>query len=144
MIAKTMTYTDLNGTQRTETFYFNLSKSELLEMELATEGGYLETIEKIVKAVNGPELVRIFKELILKSYGEKSPDGRRFIKSAELSKAFSETAAYDQLFTELATNSKSAAAFVNGVIPSPEQLKEIKEIKEQTPISSFPEQGWLN
>lgn len=117
MIMETRTYKDYNGITRTENFFFNLSKAELAEMELSTEGGYAEMIERIVSAQDRPALVKIFKELLLKSYGEKSPDGKRFIKSEELSLAFSQTEAFSDMFMELATNSEKAAEFINGVIP---------------------------
>ena len=118
MLKKTITYTDYNGEERTEDFYFNLNKAELTEWELTAEGGLQEYIKKIVAAKSTPEIVSIFKKLILKAYGEKSPDGRRFMKSEELSKAFSETEAYSELFMELGTNEQAASDFVNGIIPS--------------------------
>lgn len=117
MLKKTITYTDYNGVERTEDFYFNLSTAELAEMELGTEGGLTEKVKQIVAAKEDHKIIKIFKDLILKSYGEKSPDGRRFIKSDELSTAFSQTEAYSQLFMELATNTDKAAAFINGIIP---------------------------
>lgn len=118
MLKKTITYRDYNDVERTEDFYFNLSKAELLEMELGTSGGLAEMIRKIVAAQDSPSIIKVFKELVLKAYGEKSSDGKRFIKSPELSEAFSQTEAYSQLFMELATDEKQAAAFVNGIVPS--------------------------
>lgn len=117
MLKKTITYTDYNGVERTEDFYFNLSKAELTEMEMSTTGGLSEMITKIVAAQDIPSIIKIFKELILKAYGEKSPDGKRFIKSRELSEAFSQTEAYSILFIELAGDADKAAAFVNGMAP---------------------------
>lgn len=117
MLKKTITYTDYNGSERTENFYFNLTQAEIMEMELTTEGGLSEMIEKIVAAKDTPTIIRVFKELVLKAYGEKSQDGRRFIKSPEIADAFSQTEAYSQLFMELATNDQAAADFVNGIIP---------------------------
>ena len=90
MLKKTITYTDYNGVERTEDHYFNLSKAESMEMEMSTSGGLSEMIRKIVAAQDTPAIIKIFKEIILKAYGQKSPDGRQFIKSPELSKAFSE------------------------------------------------------
>ena len=118
MLKKTFTYTDFNGVERTEDHYFNLSKAELMEMELSTTGGLAEMINKIVAAQDAPAIVKIFKELVLKAYGQKSADGRRFIKSKELSDEFSQTEAYSQLFMELATDADAAAAFVNGIVPA--------------------------
>lgn len=118
MLKKTITYTDYNGVERTEDFYFNLSKAEVMEMEMSTTGGLAETIKKIVAAQDSSAIVKIFKDLILKAYGEKSPDGKRFIKSDEISAAFSQTEAYSNLFMELATNADEAARFVNGIIPT--------------------------
>ena len=118
MLKKTITYTDYNGTERTEDFYFNLSKAEVMEMEMGIDGGMTAMIERIVAAKNAPEIIAIFKKLVLQSYGEKSADGKRFIKSKELSEAFSQTEAYSILFMELATNADEAAKFVNGIIPA--------------------------
>ena len=118
MIKKTITYKDYNQVERTEDFYFNLSKAEVMEMEMNTSGGLAEMITRIVAAQDQPAIIKIFKDLILKAYGEKSPDGKRFIKSDELSIAFSQTEAYSQLFMELATDAEAASAFVNGIVPA--------------------------
>lgn len=118
MLKKTIKYTDYNGVERNEDFYFNLSKAELMEMELSTTGGLTEMIKKIVKTQDAPAIIKIFKELVLKAYGVKSDDGKRFIKSDELRAEFSQTEAYSELFMELATNAEAAAVFVNGIIPA--------------------------
>ena len=123
MLKKTITYHDYNGVEYTQDFYFNLSKAEIMEMELGTTGGLAEMIQKIVAAQEAPSIIKVFKDLILKSYGEKSADGKRFIKSDEISTAFSQTEAYSELFMELATNAEAAAAFVNGIVPA-EMAKE--------------------
>ena len=118
MLKKTFTYVDYNGVERTEDHYFNLSKAELMEMEMSTTGGLAEMINKIVAAQDAPAIVKVFKELVLKAYGQKSADGRRFIKSKELADEFAQTEAYSQLFMELATDADAAAAFVNGIVPT--------------------------
>lgn len=123
MLKKTITYHDYNGVEYTQDFYFNLSKAEIMEMELGTTGGLAEMIQKIVAAQDAPSIIKVFKDLILKSYGEKSADGKRFIKSDDISTAFSQTEAYSELFMELATNAEAAAAFVNGIVPA-EMAKE--------------------
>lgn len=116
MLKKTITYNDYNGTERTEDFYFNLSQAEVMEMEMSTTGGLAEMIKNVVAKQDAPSIIKIFKDLILKAYGEKSADGKRFIKSEELATAFSQTEAYSILFTELATDDKAAANFVNGIV----------------------------
>ena len=118
MLKKTITYVDFDGNERTEDFYFNLTKAEVTEMEMSIEGGLTKTLQKIVAAQNPPELIKIFKEVILKAYGEKSPDGRRFVKTQELKDGFACTQAYSELFVELATNADAAAAFMNGIAPT--------------------------
>ena len=118
MYKKTITYPDYNGEEIKEDFYFNLTKAEILEMQLEKEGGLAEKIQAIVDSKNIPELIKIFKELILRSYGKKSDDGKRFIKSPELSREFTQTEAYSELFMELATDSDAASAFINGIIPA--------------------------
>lgn len=119
MLKKTITYNDYNGVERTEDFYFNLSKAELMEMEMSISGGLTEMIEKIVATKDAPAIIKIFKELVLKAYGEKSADGKRFEKkNGTLAEAFAETEAYSQIFMELATDADKAAEFVNGIMPS--------------------------
>ena len=118
MLKKTVTYVDYNGVERTEDFYFNLSKAEVTEMELSVEGGFSKMLEEIVKSNDNARILELFKEMVLKAYGEKSADGRRFVKSRELSEAFSQTEAYSEIFMELAMDEKAAAAFVNGIMPA--------------------------
>lgn len=118
MLKKTITYTDYNDTERKEDFYFNLSKPEIAEMEYTTPGGYTAMIQRIIDADDQSSIIKVFKDLILKAYGEKTPDGKRFVKSEELSTAFSQTEAYSVLFMELSTDSKAAAEFVNGIMPN--------------------------
>lgn len=118
MLKKTITYTDYNGVERKEDFYFNLTKAECMEMEMSTVGGLSEWANKVIAAQDFPTLVNLFKDLILKAYGEKSMDGKRFIKSKELSDAFSQTEAYSILFMELATNAEAASKFFNAIIPT--------------------------
>lgn len=123
MLKKTITYTDYNDVERTEDFYFNLTKAELMEMEMGAVGGLSGMIEKIVSAKDAPAIIKVFKELVLKAYGEKSADGKRFIKSKEISEAFAQTEAYSQLFMELATDADAASKFVNGIAPNMEEKK---------------------
>lgn len=117
MLKKTIEYEDYNGVTRKEDFYFNLSKAEIMEMEMTMKDGLNETIRNIIKAKDVPAIVNIFKELVLKSYGEKSTDGKRFLKSEEIKNNFACTEAYSTLFMELATNEEKAAEFVNGILP---------------------------
>lgn len=117
MLKKTITYTDYNGVTRTEDFYFNLTKAEIMEMQLSTNGGLDVMIKKIIDSQDAPSIIKIFKELILKAYGEKSDDGKRFVKSKEISEGFAQTEAYSQLFMELATDTDAASKFVNGIVP---------------------------
>lgn len=118
MLKKTITYIDYNENERTEDFYFNLTEAEAMEMELSAAGGLTANIQRIVASQDGAAIFRIFKDLILKAYGEKSLDGKRFIKSPEISVAFSQTEAYSKFFMELVTDPDAAAAFVNGIAPA--------------------------
>lgn len=121
MWKETITYTDYFGEERTEDFRFNLSKAECAERQMKfAGGGYGEFLRKIVEAKDAEKIVEYFKQFLLDSYGEISPDGRRFMKSPELSKAFSETEAYSILYMKLATDDQFAADFVNGVVPKPD------------------------
>ena len=130
MLKKTISYTDYDGNQRTEDFYFNLNKAELTEMEMSYNGGLAKTIEKTVAVQDSKRIIEIFKDLILKAYGEKSPDGKRFMKNNEIRDSFAQTEAYSELFMELAMDANAAASFVNGITPV---------ISSFNPISKVPD-----
>lgn len=130
MLKKLIEYTDYNGKQRKENFYFSLNKAELMEMELGTVGGMQNLIQLIIDKQDIPEIIKTFKMLILKSYGEKSADGVRFIKSDELSAAFSQTEAYSNLFMELISDANAAAAFINGIVPA-DLVRNIEKDEEE-------------
>lgn len=136
MLKKTITYNDYNGNERTEDFYFNLSKAEIMEMELGTTGGLAEMIKKVVATQDAPAIIKIFKDLVLKAYGEKSADGKRFIKNQEITEAFAQTEAYSNLFVELATNDKAAAEFVNGIVPAEMSKAAAKNAKPKLPAAN--------
>lgn len=119
MLKKKITYHDYNtGDQYTEEFRFNLNKAELTFMDLSTSGGLELNLKRITNSHDVPAMIKFFRELILKSYGEVSPDGKRFVKSEELSNAFEQTEAYSELFMELCTDADAAAAFIKGIVPA--------------------------
>lgn len=133
MYAKTIKYTDYNGNQREETFYFNLSKAELIDLEWRTPGGLENYMKYIMSMMDGQKLADTFKMLIEKSYGVKDPEGRRFIKNEAVLKNFTETEAYVELYVQLATDDKAAAEFVNGIFPKEavEAARKQKEMAEK-------------
>ena len=117
MLRKEISYVDYNGLERTENFYFNLTKTELTKMQLSTEGGLQEMLEKIVAAKDVPQIITVFDKIILAAYGEKSDDGKRFVKSEEIAEAFQASPAYDALFMELLGDPDAAAKFVEDILP---------------------------
>lgn len=117
MIKWPITYTDYNGEERTEDFYFNLNKAEVMEMNLSANGAYGEYLQRIVDQRDGKSIAEEFKRLIVKSYGEKSDDGKRFVKSEALSEAFIQTEAYSELYMQLATDPDASTKFIEGVLP---------------------------
>ncbi len=127
MIKRTITYEDFNGNPQSDEAHFHLSKSELIEMEVEYDGGFIQHVQSIIDANNQKELIGHFKKLILSSYGIKSPDGKVFQKSDELREKFANSAAYSTLFMELATDEGSAAAFINGVIPTDLQQEAVQD-----------------
>lgn len=142
MLKKLIKYVDYDGKERSENFYFNLTKAELLDMELGTVGGMQQLIQLIIDKQDVPEIIKAFKKIIMLSYGEKSPDGRRFIKSQELSDAFAQTEAYSNLYMELISDAKAAAAFINGIVPADvakraeEERKKEEETTENEPADA--------
>lgn len=117
MLKKTITYKDFNGKERTEDFYFNISKSELAMMELTTKGGMKQMIERIIADNDGEGIMAFFNDVLRKSYGERSEDGRSFLKSPERASWFFNSAAFDVLFMDLVTKPDLAAEFINAVLP---------------------------
>lgn len=118
MYKEVVTYVDYNGVERTESHYFNLTEAEILEMEMSTAGGFAEMVQGIIDAKDQPAIIKIFKDLIFKAYGRKSPDGRLFEKSDKLSLEFSQTPAYSKLFMKYALDDKAGSAFINGLMPA--------------------------
>ena len=135
MVVEKIKYTDFNGLEREEEFMFNLTEAEITEMELTTDGGLSDSIKKIIAAQDTPQIIKVFKMLLLKSYGEKSADGRRFVKSDKLSEEFAQTNAYSQLFMKLATDDKAAVAFINGIMPDSMQEKAAGNNPGLTPVN---------
>lgn len=117
MLKKTISYTDFNGVERTEDFYFGLLQSEIAKKSLETRGGIENKIQRAIDAKDMPELILIMTEFIDMSYGVKSDDGKYFKKSKEDLELFKSSPAYDKLYMELVTNTKSAIDFVNGIFP---------------------------
>lgn len=142
MLKRSITYTDFNDQQVTEVFYFNLSKSELVEMEVSTKEGFGETLKRIVEIEDRYELIKEFKTIILAAYGEKSPDGKSFNKTDELRAAFAQTAAYDALFFELATQPEAIAAFIKGCMPA-DMGKTIEATINEDMKAKFAESGTI-
>ncbi len=131
MYKKTITYNDFDGNERTESFYFNLTKAELIQMELTQEGGMSNLIEKVTNAEDIPRLVELFNIIIDKSYGKKSEDGKYFIKNEEVLQEFKQSQAYSDFYTELVTNTDLAVEFVNNIIP-----KDLLDSSNIVPIES--------
>ena len=138
MVKKTIEYEDYNGNKITEDFFFDISPAEAIEMETEQHGGLGENLKKMANTNNIPELMKFFKEFVLRSYGVKSPDGIRFIKSPELAQQFTETKAYSELFVELLTDHNALASFINGVLPK--NLKDIVAKVEQDQQAQLAEQ----
>lgn len=134
MIKKTITYKDLNGKERTETFYFHYFESEIMDMEMSEEGGLAERIQRIIDAKDQASLLKVIKKFVIDAYGVKSDDGRRFNKSQEVKDAFVECPAYSKIYMELLTNDELAAEFVNKVVPEDmaDQLAAIVAKKKAT------------
>lgn len=131
MLRKTITFEDLEGRQITEDFYFNLSRAEIIEMEVSEKEGLRETLQKVIKEDDRQKIIGYFKKIILAAYGIKSEDGRRFIKSDDLRQSFSQTDAYSALFMELATDANAAAEFMNGIVPAGLAAEAQAEIAKQ-------------
>jgi 5'-deoxynucleotidase YfbR-like HD superfamily hydrolase len=142
MHIRKITYTDYDGNERTEEFHFNLNKAECYQMAISSAGGMEKRVRSLIKAENSAEIFKIFKAIILDSFGVKSDDGKRFIKSQELRDAFEQTEAYSNLLIELATDADKAADFINKVLPTPtpEQMTEyeqkMKELGIKLPVNT--------
>lgn len=118
MFVERIAYVDYDGNRREEDFRFNLTQAELMELEFDTAGGLEETVKRMIDGLDSKSIGRLFKMIILKAYGEKSADGKRFVKSEELSKAFSETEAYNILYMKLLTNEEFAKKFMSNLVPN--------------------------
>lgn len=148
MYTTTINYEDYDGNQRTVEAHFHLNKAELLELQVSWDGGLEKVLKKIIEEKDQKRMIEMFKMIILKSYGEKSLDGNRFIKSPEITEAFTQTEAYPELFMRLATDDKAAAEFINGIMPKglQEEVKKLEEeqkkeeLKQGATVAQIPQQ----
>lgn len=129
MFVKTITYTDFFDEERTEDFYFNLTKSEIIKLGLSMQdqGGFATYVQNVVASKNVEKMIELIDKIIMLAYGKKSDDGRRFIKSKELSEEFVQTGAYDVMFLEFLKDEHAASNFIKAVVPQ-EALAEAKSI----------------
>ena len=143
MLKKSISYDGYNGQTFKEDFYFNLSKAELVELELSHKGGLSESLKRIVASEDGAEIIKEFKSIILKSYGKRSEDGKRFIKNQQLRDEFEATEAYSVLFIELVTDTDAATEFVQGIMPQGlvEDQLELVQSPLQNPSAEAVESG---
>jgi len=136
MLKREIKYEDFDGNEVSEIFYFNLSKPELIELEVEHKQGFGKLLQSIVETKDNKELVAKFKQIILMSYGVKSEDGRRFIKSDQLREEFAQTAAYSELFMELASDDNAAVIFLTGILPRDISAQLDKEDAKVIPATS--------
>ena len=137
MLVKPITYTDYNGVERTETFYFNLSQAELIDMQLGGKDGlYSNKLQKMIDNHDAAAIVATIKEFVLKSYGEKTDDGKRFIKNPEISEAFMQTEAYSQLITELLSDDAKSSEFILGIMPQALREAAVAEMNKNKQLPS--------
>ena len=137
MLAKPITYTDYNGVERTETFYFNLSQAELIDMQLGGKDGlYSNKLQQMIDNHDAAAIVATIKEFVLKSYGEKTDDGKRFVKSPEISEAFMQTEAYSQLITELLSDDAKSSEFILGIMPQALREAAVAEMNKNKQLPS--------
>lgn len=140
MLKKTITYTDYDGKARTEDFWFNLSKTELTKLDAELPGGVLGVLRKIIDKKDRKALVDFIETLILRSYGEKTLDGKRFVKTLDMAEEFMQTPAYDELFMSILSDTDSQTSFINGVIPQ-SMAKEIEQTDKKQVENALAEQG---
>ncbi len=124
MIKKTVSFVDFNGTERSDDFYFNLTIDELIEMELSPNESLKDYLNRVIQSSDGMEIYKVFKKIVLASYGKKSDDGLRFIKSDEVRDEFSQTNAFSELLFEFMKDAESASEFINSLIPQ-DKIKEL-------------------
>lgn len=118
MLKKTIKYTNYDGVEKEKDFFFNLKKSELVDLQYKTSKGFIAYIEEVTSAGDPSELWKAFRDIVLLAYGEKSADGERFMKSEEISKAFEETEAFSVLIMELIEKEGAASDFINKIMPN--------------------------
>lgn len=141
MLKKEITYKGLDGEEVTETFYFHLNEAEIVEMQMSVRGGLEDHLKAVVASEDGKEIIAVFKDLILRAYGKRSEDGKRFIKTQELRDEFESTQAYSAFFMEMVTDADAAVEFVNGIIPQDVRERAGQQVLPQTqqPVQAVPQ-----
>lgn len=129
MYKTTVTYTDYDDVQRTEDLYFNLTTAELIKMENSIAGGLQKRIEIMMQRHDVPTIMQTMEDLIKQAYGQKSMDGRKFVKSDEIYDDFLQSGAYNEFYMGVITDEKKSSEFLDGIIPSDikEKVKELEQ-----------------
>ena len=142
MYSRKVKYEDYDGNPREVECFFNLNKAELLELQMSWDGGLEKVLEKIVAEHDQKRMIEMFKMIMLKSYGQKSLDGNRFIKSQQLTEEFTQTEAYSELFMLFATDADVASEFINGIIPKSlvEETKKL-EAEQKGNVAQIPQKA---
>ena len=136
MIKKTVTYEDIEGNKRTEDFYFNLTKAELSEMASSEEGGFENYLKRIIETKDANKMIAIIKDIIAKSYGVRTDDGKFFRKSKELSEAFLGSDAYSEVFMDIAANPDKANEFMLGILPTSIREEVAKNLQNSQEVNA--------
>lgn len=132
MIKRTVTYEDFNGVTHTEDLYFNLTKTEMSKIVLEeakfdpdgnqdeeSMNAFSDRLREIGRSGDGKKIIDMFEWLLKISYGEKSEDGRRFVKNDEVYEDWRYSASYDQFWQDLMlSETGDMVEFINGIIPA--------------------------
>lgn len=117
MVRREIKFTDFNGKSQTEVGYFNINKAELGKLQMRHNGTYLDYLKLLSERKKVEEMYNFVYELILDSYGEKDPEGRKFIKTPEMRTDFEQSLAFSEMIVDLVSNPDDLANFVKGIMP---------------------------
>ena len=116
MLKKQIKYIDFDGNEQEEALYFNLTEPEVVRLDVEFPGGLEEYINQLDEKVNPKDILSLFEKVLRAAYGEKSEDGRYFVKEPKAVDLFYQSAAYSALFVELVQDADKAAMFFNGLL----------------------------
>jgi hypothetical protein len=133
MLSREIKFNDFAGNPRTEEHYFHIGAKQIADMNKNHPGGIIAWLQQVQAGKDQVKALEFLEELIRASHGVRSPDGSKFDRDADITDAFVNSPAYDQLIFELGQSEEATISFIMAVFPQAmaDQAQAVMDSKEK-------------